>query len=1322
MKNYLHFVMLLAACMIQAMCLSMWAQDVNIDLTAEAVTSGSQVSVVKNGVRFDYEKAVSPNSGAYIYGGLDIDNYKLRITATGGKKIAWVELVGCNSKNSTKTNLLEEQLAGGEFSHSPGSVSVWHGEATALRFACDRASVYTVQRVRVWFVGSEYVPGSADGGYGGGTDDEKLMGAGFVRTLSIPKNGVAVKMAIVTVREFADLAEEYALWKTQQGYDVTEVYADDYMSASLSEDANAHRIRERLKEIGPAFVLIMGDYEHVPAFNGTKYYDKGGYVTDYFYGEYSGDYFPEAYVGRFSCYDGRDIRTQMEKTKYMAQLPASEGDWLNTSLGLHNPASDIPTTEGYDYTMNYLRRWDATVRETSASSPETVNKYINEGCATLTYYGHSLVTSFNGSYQITDARKLHNDGKYPLMIGMTCLTGKFDNGHYRDVLCLGEQMQRLENAGSVAFIGATRESGAISNIHFMKGGTKNDQSYPGFMASMFPLTDDDPLNCHTRTLGEGVAMGSYSVNSYLQASAEESTEWWELFGDPTYQPYIKTPQTMSVSYEGDLTAGHLLKVKAVPNAVVCLSKGRHIWGVAATDGKGYAVIKIDKYAEAGNAVLYASAPGYTDYQMDIVIAANDGKDMPMPNVNPELIPILQGVDVIDHYTAQTAPRQWKDVVVTGESGARYATWVSSDDMVDCVLMQNNYDRCGIVTTKSGGCVRKVSIDWLKELGLSDCISVYGSNSPYSSPSDVWDSNKQGTLLGQIKKGESNTLVIIPNYAYVALRAENLDCKMKSITIGWGDEVFDIEKDHILASSFDFNDFTRNRVLIDKFTGQNCQYCASDDEILDKYIKENELHDKIYELRNYSFSPDQLCVPDLHYTFASPWDVDGYPNYMVDRCGYQGQKYVNNGYLTRAQAIKNLDRVADRFSRPCRVSLTLDGSTYNPATHELKVVVSGKADTELPDLRVNIFIAQNGIIARQSGGSSNYVHNGVSRAVLTESVFGDQFEMSSDGIFQITKTYTLPDKIGSINTVADNMDVVAFISSWNDYSYPSEDDDKDFENSEVHNTIATPITALPFYALPPALPSEQPEATETTYTDCEVYAAVVPAHYDKITYTRTFNNENWQALYVPFSIDHDEWSDRFDIAEINNFVEFDDNEDGIFDRTYLVVLKKTSGSTTANTPYLIRAKAAGTHTLVLANKTMEPAECNNVDCYSVKNHYTFTGTYTPITDMYAQGYYALSSGILNKANNASVVLNPQRWYLAITSRMGGGPAATQAQSIPILENGEDVSSIALSPLPDGASTETATWYDLSGRRAVYRSQTKEASTPGIIIVNRKKTFQ
>ena len=247
-----------------------------------------------------------------------------------------------------------------------------------------------------------------------------------------------------------------------------------------------------------------------------------------------------------------------------------------------------------------------------------------------------------------------------------------------------------------------------------------------------------------------------------------------------------------------------------------------------------------------------------------------------------------------------------------------------------------------------------------------------------------------------------------------------------------------------------------------------------------------------------------------------------------------------------------------------------------------------------------------------------------------------------------------------------------------------------------------------------LATEQVEpAGPLAFQDGEDYVATQSATYEEVTYTRTFNNTNWQALYIPFSLSYEEWNEKYDIAEIHNFIEYDDNEDGTFDRTYLVVLRKKSGQTDPNTPYLIRAKATGTYTLTLSDKTLLPAQNNSIDCGSVKNDYTFTGTYTPVTDMYENGYYAMSGGALKEASTASVSLGAQRWYMEVTPRTGHS-AYVKPQAINILVDGEE--GIADSQLST-VNCQLSTVFDLGGRKV------NAANLPrGVNIVNDRKIIR
>lgn len=169
-------------------------------------------------------------------------------------------------------------------------------------------------------------------------------------------------------------------------------------------------------------------------------------------------------------------------------------------------------------------------------------------------------------------------------------------------------------------------------------------------------------------------------------------------------------------------------------------------------------------------------------------------------------------------------------------------------------------------------------------------------------------------------------------------------------------------------------------------------------------------------------------------------------------------------------------------------------------------------------------------------------------------------------------------------------------------------------------------------------------------------------YSSIIYTRAFTNTTWNALYVPFAMSYDDWSDDFEIARLNDVHQFDDDEDGAVDRTVLEVIKLMAGSTTEpNTPYMIKAKEVGEKSITLTNATLYATEESSFDVTSWFATFTFTGTYSTITDMATKGHYAMANGGLMQASSDAATLGAFRWYLDITDR-NGNPAPLKANSV------------------------------------------------------------
>lgn len=218
-------------------------------------------------------------------------------------------------------------------------------------------------------------------------------------------------------------------------------------------------------------------------------------------------------------------------------------------------------------------------------------------------------------------------------------------------------------------------------------------------------------------------------------------------------------------------------------------------------------------------------------------------------------------------------------------------------------------------------------------------------------------------------------------------------------------------------------------------------------------------------------------------------------------------------------------------------------------------------------------------------------------------------------------------------------------------------------------------------------------------------------YDQIEYVRTFNNTNWQPLYLPCTISYEDWSENFDIARINNIHQYDYDEDGNIDRSTIEIFYIKSGSLTPNTPYFIKAKKTGSITLTIEAQQIAPEETIN-KCASWTDEYHFIGTYNGVksSEMTGGNYYGMSGGSLISMTNATNNLSPLRWYLEIKSRSSAAQYV-RPNNIHIKEIG------GTTDIQEITSQENDTediYYDLSGRRVDNPKQ-------GIYIINNKKIY-
>lgn len=235
-------------------------------------------------------------------------------------------------------------------------------------------------------------------------------------------------------------------------------------------------------------------------------------------------------------------------------------------------------------------------------------------------------------------------------------------------------------------------------------------------------------------------------------------------------------------------------------------------------------------------------------------------------------------------------------------------------------------------------------------------------------------------------------------------------------------------------------------------------------------------------------------------------------------------------------------------------------------------------------------------------------------------------------------------------------------------------------------------------------------------NAECFEQEIDEECASITYTRNFKNTNWQALYVPFEIPYENIKDDFVVAYINDVHQFDDNDDGAIDRTQVEAIKVTGGVLKANYPYMIRAKVAGEKTITVTDAILYATEENSIDCSSVFDTYTFTGTYSkiPASELpKEEGYYALSGGSWKQfASGATSSLGAFRIYMKIDSRDAN--AAVEARAIEMRVIGDDEEGATGVEIPASETLESELIYDLQGRRV-------ENPTKGLYIVDGHKVW-
>jgi hypothetical protein len=119
---------------------------------------------------------------------------------------------------------------------------------------------------------------------------------------------------------------------------------------------------------------------------------------------------------------------------------------------------------------------------------------------------------------------------------------------------------------------------------------------------------------------------------------------------------------------------------------------------------------------------------------------------------------------------------------TGASGAVYAGQCAGGNK--SIQLRSNNNNSGVITTATGGKVRKITVTWEGNTAAGRTLNVYGKSSAYSAATDLYDNAKQGTLLGTVVCGTSTELTVTDDYQFIGFRSASGAMYLSEVKIDW----------------------------------------------------------------------------------------------------------------------------------------------------------------------------------------------------------------------------------------------------------------------------------------------------------------------------------------------------------------------------------------------------------------------------------------------------------------------------------------------------------------------------------------------------------
>jgi len=450
-----------------------------------------------------------------------------------------------------------------------------------------------------------------------------------------------VKYVIVSDPMFQAALQPFIKWKIKRGFNVIEAYTDNPVVGTTFNSIKAYLqnlyTSATASDPAPTFVLFVGDVAQIPAYN------CGAHVSDLYYCEYTGDYLPEVYYGRFSANNVAELQPQINKTlqyeqylmpdpSYLNEVVMIAGDDASYELTWGNGQINYGTTYYFNEAHNLTSHTYLQPEPSGANYSQNIQNDISAGVSYANYTAHGSPDGWaNPSFSISDVSNMTNADKYCLMVGNCCQTNTYNQHTF------GEALLRADNKGALGYIGCSNSSYWDEDYWWGVGNGQvlTNQTYENTGLGAYDRTFHDhgePVAEWYSTMDQMVFAGNLAVQ---ESNSSMKQYYWEIYclmGDPSTMVYFSVPPEMTVSYTPLLPLGSpQFEVQTEPYAYVAISKNNILHGVAEANENGLAVLSLLPFTEPGYADVVITKQNREPYIDSVLVASPEGPYLVLDN-------------------------------------------------------------------------------------------------------------------------------------------------------------------------------------------------------------------------------------------------------------------------------------------------------------------------------------------------------------------------------------------------------------------------------------------------------------------------------------------------------------------------------------------------------------------------------------------------------------------------------------------------------------------------------------------------------------------